>query len=214
MEVRGWLLVSVCASIFLAVAGDSRNHAKVEVTVYFETLCPDSKMFFRSQLLPTYTDLKDILDVNFVPFGKALARPRLREGRVSFEFQCQHGQRECQGNRVMSCAQSVLSKEDQMRLFSCMMAKRDPAAAGRECTQALDMEWDPIERCAGRKLGAVLLYMNGRKTAVLRPKLNFVPTVTINGEYTRDNLQNRLESLKEAVCEAYTGDHPKCVNFV
>ncbi|KAF2358858.1 Gamma interferon inducible lysosomal thiol reductase GILT [Trinorchestia longiramus] len=213
MSTNGVLCVVLCVA-FLRVcvdAGDNETGAaKVPVKVYFESLCPDSKSFFRRQLTPAYEQLQDIMDLSFVPFGKALARPRLRNGRVTFEFECQHGQRECQGNRIMSCAQRVLGQHDQMRLFSCMMATPDPSGAGRQCTEKLGLDWAPIEGCSSRKLGAVLLYMNGRKTAALEPKLYFVPTVTIAGEYSRDTLSSRLRSFKQAVCDAYTGYHPNC----
>lgn len=45
---------------------------KVRMTVYFESLCSDTQRFFREQLTPTYSELSDIIDLQFVPFGKAI----------------------------------------------------------------------------------------------------------------------------------------------
>jgi hypothetical protein len=44
---------------------------KVHVTVYYETLCPDSQRFITFQLYPAWKDLRDHLILEFVPFGKS-----------------------------------------------------------------------------------------------------------------------------------------------
>lgn len=54
-------LVTVASGIF----------QKVHVTVYYETLCPDSQRFITLQLYPAWKDLRDHLIVEFIPFGKS-----------------------------------------------------------------------------------------------------------------------------------------------
>ena len=44
---------------------------KVNITVYYESLCPDSIEFITGQLYPTYQSLEKYLNVEFVPFGNA-----------------------------------------------------------------------------------------------------------------------------------------------
>lgn len=44
---------------------------QVKVDVYYESLCPDSIGFIAEQLKPIYKELKNHLDVTFVPFGKS-----------------------------------------------------------------------------------------------------------------------------------------------
>lgn len=43
----------------------------VKVSVYYETLCPDSRNFFIGQLYPVYQDLKDIMALDVNAYGKA-----------------------------------------------------------------------------------------------------------------------------------------------
>lgn len=43
----------------------------VKVTVFYESLCPDSIRFIENQLLPNYDSLKEFITLDFVPFGKA-----------------------------------------------------------------------------------------------------------------------------------------------
>lgn len=43
----------------------------VKVSVYYETLCSDSRNFFIGQLYPVYQDLKDIMALDVNAYGKA-----------------------------------------------------------------------------------------------------------------------------------------------
>lgn len=43
----------------------------VLVTVFYETLCPDSKHFVNKQLEPTYAKAGAFMDIKYVPYGKA-----------------------------------------------------------------------------------------------------------------------------------------------
>lgn len=49
----------------------SISFSQLAVHLYIESLCPDSIRFIQNQLYPAYDDLKDQIDVTFVPFGKA-----------------------------------------------------------------------------------------------------------------------------------------------
>lgn len=43
-----------------------------QVTVYFESYCPDSVKFLTTQLFPAYASpLKEYMNVTLVPYGKA-----------------------------------------------------------------------------------------------------------------------------------------------
>lgn len=48
---------------------------QVPVTIYYESLCPDSQAFIANQVYPTLkTELKDYVDITWVPFGKTTVR--------------------------------------------------------------------------------------------------------------------------------------------
>ena len=44
---------------------------KVNVTVFYEVLCPDSRHFILRQLFPTWKKVADIMEIDYRPFGKA-----------------------------------------------------------------------------------------------------------------------------------------------
>ena len=44
---------------------------RLQVEVYYEVLCPDSRYFILHQLFPAWERVGDIMDIRFVPYGKA-----------------------------------------------------------------------------------------------------------------------------------------------
>lgn len=45
---------------------------QVPVAIYYESLCPDSAKFITEQLYPAMkTELRDFVELTFVPFGKS-----------------------------------------------------------------------------------------------------------------------------------------------
>lgn len=55
----------------LLVAVASIDAQKLHVAVYYESLCGDSIRFITNQLNPAYEDLKNYIEILFVPFGKS-----------------------------------------------------------------------------------------------------------------------------------------------
>lgn len=53
---------------------DEPAQQKVEVAVYYEALCPDSRSFVLKQLLPAYKKIPTQLEVQLIPYGKAKVR--------------------------------------------------------------------------------------------------------------------------------------------
>nr|CAH7742597.1 unnamed protein product [Callosobruchus chinensis] len=101
------------------IATGAAQYQKLGVEVLIESLCPDSFKFMRD-LSGSFQPLAKYLDLNIIPFGKSQS---LINGS-SVQFQCQHGPRECRGNKLISCALNRLSDQNAKVQFTyCFMVK-------------------------------------------------------------------------------------------
>nr|CAD7459196.1 unnamed protein product [Timema tahoe] len=108
---------------------------QVNVTLFYESLCPYSIRFITQQLYPTWTELtSEYLAVDFVPYGNA-QQTLSADGQWSFT--CQHGPNECVGNIVQACALRTLrdQPDQQMEFINCVMDSEDPSTGGQEVSR-------------------------------------------------------------------------------
>nr|CAI5827180.1 unnamed protein product [Callosobruchus analis] len=68
----------------------------------------------------SFQPLEKYLDLNIIPFGKSHSYV----DSSSVQFQCQHGPRECRGNKLVSCALNRLTDQNAKVQFTyCFMVK-------------------------------------------------------------------------------------------
>ncbi|XP_063239545.1 GILT-like protein 1 [Bacillus rossius redtenbacheri] len=192
--------------LVLGAAGPSLQ-AAVNVTLYYESLCPDSIRFVKQQLYPAWKSLSpECLRVDFVPYGKA-SQERLADGHWSFS--CQHGPRECLGNKQQACALHALRDLPalQVEFVHCFMAAADPPSSGAQCAKTLNITYSEIEKCSSSQQGEDLLAALGDKTKKFNPELSWVPTPAFNNVYDAEDLQESMTDFLSAVCKRL--DSPK-----
>jgi hypothetical protein len=73
----------------------------ITVTLMFEALCPFCQKFIATQLANLYDQFRGKVEIELVPFGNARLLPN---GQIS----CNHGQAECDANKLMSCVVDVV----------------------------------------------------------------------------------------------------------
>lgn len=127
-----------------ACAASPEIPKKVHIGIFYESLCPDSIRFIKYQLEPIYADFDEFVDIDFVPFGKSRVRvtkhlinqSAMNNVLVFFriylqslntdkgiEFRCQHGEDECNGNKIHSCAlQLARTQAQQVAFVTCQMS--------------------------------------------------------------------------------------------
>ncbi|CAH1390063.1 unnamed protein product [Nezara viridula] len=96
-----FLLVTIVGCVFARPSSD--NVKPVEITLYYETLCPGCQQFITKELLPVYTETEYdfaslISKIELVPYGLVFTL------NDTHHYDCQHGRSECDGNKLHACA--------------------------------------------------------------------------------------------------------------
>ncbi|XP_050078443.1 GILT-like protein 1 [Anopheles maculipalpis] len=183
-----------------------KPNAPVYVVVYYEALCPDSKNFVLHQLLPAYERAPELMDIEFVPFGKASWTTK-SDG--SLEFDCQHGPIECEANTIHACVvEAVREPKTRLDMVACMIKNNIiPRDTFYRCAKEHGVEIESIKKCYDSPHGTELLKVHGEATHALRPAVTFIPTVTLDGaQYVQKSI---LKDLFGNVCQVVSGRGPK-----
>lgn len=210
-------------ALFVLIIGATAQ--KVPVSVYYESLCPDSQAFITEQLYPVMkSPIGRFVDLKLIPYGKS---NYTTQGSDTI-FTCHHGPNECYGNKVHSCAiehiqvnsyQNTHTRETlTLEYVNCLMKFiknfPDQLFPGKQCAQQVGLEnWEVIEACANQTEGSKLLQKNGEYTQGLNPPLTSVPTITFR--YQQDDTQAlALVNFGSAVCKKMMLPLPhECTNL-
>lgn len=183
--------------------------APVVVTIFYEALCPDSKNFIVKQLVHTYEKLPHLVEVTYVPYGKAKTIVN-QDGSLSFE--CQHGHIECEANIVHACVIDVIKEPvTRLNMISCMIKNNMiPKDAFHRCAKEYKIDENDSQKiitCSENPHGKELLKVYGEQTDALRPKVSFIPTVSLDGSLRVQALI--LKDLMHEVCEVLSNHGPQ-----
>ncbi|XP_011417890.4 gamma-interferon-inducible lysosomal thiol reductase [Magallana gigas] len=181
------------------------NADKVRFALYYESMCPGCRDFFRTQLTKTFTALKDIMDLTLVPYGNAWEK---KESSGRWNFTCQHGEDECVGNLIETCAIHLLKNISVYFPFiSCIEHDEfgTPQFSAKKCAKQQGIDIQPIMDCSTSSLGNSLLHQMALKTEALNPPHEYVPWVTLNGVHTEDIQKKAEGDLTALVCDTYKG---------
>jgi len=175
--------------------------AHIKLSVYYESLCPDSRRFINNQLYPTIQTLGGVsnlyLETEFVPYGKATTE--VVNG--TFQFDCQHGNQECEGNRVHACALQKLPAADAAAFINCSMALFNSPITDPDCAASLGLNYTKIENCLNTWEASTLLAANGIRTHDLEPTLYYVPWIMFNNVFTVEDLDVAQRDLLGLLCD-------------
>lgn len=187
---------------------------QVRVDVYYEVLCPDSRYFVQHELWPAFQKLGDALDVRLWPYGKATTK-KLSGG--GFEFECQHGAEECEGNIWHACTARHISKQwTKLSMVECMIDDNyNAASVAASCAKTNgdivnDALFGKISTCATGEEGRELHAKAGEDTNLLQPKVSFIPTVKLDG--SQGSQKAILKNFLKEVCKIYLNKYEETLN--
>jgi Gamma interferon inducible lysosomal thiol reductase (GILT) len=160
----------------------------------------------QNQLKRTYPKIKDRVQINYVPFGKAYVSCQLNFLRFinylislfcsrasitlfyfllqSFDnngrtiFNCQHGQRECEGNIFQSCVLDAIGSQRQDVQTNFVICAMDFSKNPTNCAQNLGIDLNKISECTNGNKGLELQLKAEKDSSPVISRSFFVPTVS------------------------------------
>lgn len=195
-----------------ATKSSSNTISPVQVQVYMESLCIDSKKFTLNQLKPAFELLgTSIMNLEVIIYGNA----QLEIDPPSLT--CQHGPAECDANSYEQCAIDAFRYPARYLpflecLFSTLpMGHRNESfdsSVFASCAQHSALDWTAIAQCHSDQDYAWNLQ---RQAAHQTPRDHtYVPWVVVNGKHS---MNEDHDDLIQVICKAYIekgGSHSAC----
>eukprot|EP01060_Flectonema_neradi_P022006 TRINITY_DN3015_c4_g1_i1.p1 TRINITY_DN3015_c4_g1~~TRINITY_DN3015_c4_g1_i1.p1 ORF type:complete len:229 (+),score=62.16 TRINITY_DN3015_c4_g1_i1:60-746(+) len=220
-------------SVFLLLAATACLGAdKVKVDFYGEALCPFCKQAMAGPVNQTITatGVLEIMDFEYIPWGNAYFTtsecggrkgdydPTVREcwdkncganpksDCFTGTLVCQHGDGECYGNKVETCAKHFAGNQTMgyMPFTYCFeVVNGGDKDSVMKCAAATGADGTKITDCATSDTSTKLNQVDAIKTAMIPGGHPGVPYIIVNGT----PLSN-VNDLLKTVCSEYKGTKP------
>lgn len=199
----GLAVVATCVTLGQVAAGsllsatDART-SKVRVEIFYEALCPFCERLFNASFRKIWEDaeFRERVDLTLLPFGNArvTGRRRLEAGYLFWHpdasnptVRCQHGEQECLGNEIQSCAIDLIGTREAASLVLCMAGQNVQGygieKASYECMEELHIDRDKVKQCLGSRRSSRMTIRHGRRSTRRSLKRKYVPWVMMNGRH-------------------------------
>ncbi|CAD6194034.1 unnamed protein product [Caenorhabditis auriculariae] len=172
---------------------DALKHRRqpLKVTLIYEALCPYCQKFIANQLGSVFNQFQGQFVLELVPWGNARI---LRDG----SFSCNHGQKECDANRIQSCVLDILKVKGALPFIVCFernIQHYSVEHAMQSCSAFIRSQYRQIRQCYDGPRGIQLQREAAHKTMTTRPNAILeVPYLLIN-DYTPSVDNNNLNVM-------------------
>uniref|UniRef100_A0A1B6E2T5 Gamma-interferon-inducible lysosomal thiol reductase n=1 Tax=Clastoptera arizonana TaxID=38151 RepID=A0A1B6E2T5_9HEMI len=173
----------------------------VNVTLYYESLCPFSRAFIMNQLSPVYNTLKPRMSFHLVPYG--LTKRKKKQGH--WVFMCQHGQEECNMDVISGCAVEIYEASDPDKLMDFIVCLEDHLYSTTAlnstiiCAKNEPILLKQLAYCFADPEEMMLNF--ARKTENVKPEIRALPAIQINEDYIISDQRYIRRNLYGKVCD-------------
>ena len=157
----------------------------------------------RNQLteLLSVPGIYSVANFKLYPFGNG----KIYRNGKDITFTCQHGESECQGNIIATCALDLYPQVQSVPFAICLdTPSKSWRSIGERCAEAFDLDWDLIETCTNSEEGNQAQYYAALATKAA--KVKSVPTLFVDGIEEGEFDFNIRDNLLEYICKSYKGD--------
>ena len=176
-----------------------KDFKKIQIDFYMEAECPGCKAFTTGLLTDTLNALGDWVELRAIPYGNA----QLNNSVID----CQHGEDECIGNKIMLCMMKRYGVGGDWQAwypaFKCIEASDDsPENASKTCLPDSGMDKAAILECAKGSEGDLLHMAAAQMTIDLDPPHKWTPWLVMNGK----PMEDKTEKILSEVCKKLPAD--------
>ena len=179
-----------------------------KIQIYIESLCPDCVDFITNSFKDFYEKVEkpNLLDIEFIPFGNT--EEKYNETTKKYDFTCQHGEKECYGNLVETCAINIMGRVLSYEVILCIESnitkyEKDFDKTLEMCLSNDEETLQQIKYCVTNDIGNFYEHQMAQKTS----DHLYVPWIVVDGNHDIDAENQILESLIDYVCG---DDRTKC----
>lgn len=165
---------------------------KLKISLYISSLCKDSKRFLTEKFYSAYQELKDYLDVEFIPWGKAK--------RDEAGIKCQFGEADCKANKIQSCALHLMGNDQrrQVEYLACEFVNMFSTQGSYQCVEGAGLSGLLVQECAELGLGDALQRVAEQKTAAI--PMHFVPTIVYSNHFDQQIQDMAFADFRKTTC--------------
>lgn len=202
MNFGKFLVLAFVAAVALSTveANEENKATKLKFSFYVTSQCRDTINFITRQLHPTYQELSEYLNVEFVPWGKSR--------RNNDTITCQFGPTDCVANKIHSCVLNLLGN-DQAKMvdyMNCEMSTLSAVQQNYACATSVQVSEAQAKQCFESQLGNDLQAEAERKTGTIT--MVFVPTIVYNDVYSAQVQNAAFANFKNYACSLLTDEKP------
>ncbi|KAJ5073687.1 gamma-interferon inducible lysosomal thiol reductase gilt [Anaeramoeba ignava] len=182
------------------------SQEKVKVEVFGMSKCKDTSEFIEKMWSATEA-IGDIFTANigFIT--------QIEVGDKSqIAFKCQKGKTECDGDKLILCAQDKYPDNFHYLQFARCLGRDRPSIPenAEKCAEEVGMDWKILKECKKRESSKLLFQSSSRAKNL---KATWAPTIFIDDESVCEWNLNKCpfsdtESFIQEVCKRYKGTKP------
>ena len=186
--------------IFISFSTQQKHIPKIQV--YIESLCPDCVYFILNSFKKFYENVKNpnLAEIEFVPYGNA--NEKFNSEKNKWEFTCQHGDIECYGNLIETCAIQKMGRVNSYGAIICIESNVDKYDFDFDktieyCFANDQTTLQEIKECVSSDIGNLYQHQMAQKTDINH---KWVPWIIVDGVHDIDVENQIIENLADYLC--------------
>lgn len=187
---------------FIQENQNKTTYKKPRIDIILESLCPFCKRFTLKivKTLLKIRNFESLVDINLHYFGNSygIYNPKT----LRYDFECQHGEMECVGNKFLSCAAKLFQRRKSLEYSVCVFEhiqvfKKDFLRINKYCLRNYDkIDEAKIANCYNSNEGNELFYEN----SVFASDNKYVPWAMYNYKHSDEEQKQMGQDIVLFLC--------------